>query len=86
MELRGKNKFGVKSRQMKPDKRRTVSFLCELNSSYLFVYFIIYLFFHANSAKKMVLFRQHSCMVETHQSFMHTARLRQLCSSLNLIY
>ena len=68
---------------MKPDKRITVPFRCELT---LLIYLFIYLFFHANSAKKMVLFRQHSRLVENHQSFMHTARLRQLCSSLNLIY
>ena len=48
---------------MKPDKRITVPFRCELT---LLIYLFIYLFCHANSAKKMVLFRQHSRLVENH--------------------
>ena len=62
------------------DKRITVSFRRELNS--LFTYLFIHLFFHANSAKKIVFFCQHSRFVENHQSFKHTVRLYQLCSSL----
>ena len=36
----------------------------------LLIYLFIKSFFHANSAKKMVLFRQHSRLVENHQSFL----------------